>query len=165
MEESKKEIDALKLGNELTLRRYLFNKAQVGRVLNEVDYIVLHLIRETGAQQEIYEGKTYLRDLSEKLMVPMRQTSKMVGKLKDRGLVKWSHDGDGNEGTYVTITEEGTKLLEQQQAVFKKYYGNVIEKFGRENLIELLNLMKQLETIMYSEQERMEGSDHDGGDE
>lgn len=166
MKDNRKETDALTLGNELTLRRYLFNKTQVSRVLNEADYILLQIIMETGNEQGIYEGRTYLKELSEKMMLTIRQTSKLIGKLKERGLVKWSHDGDGNEGTYVTITEEGRQLLEQQQVVYKEYYGNVIERFGKENLIELLNLMKQLETVMCSEQEKMEVIfDADGGDE
>ena len=166
MEENIKETDVLKLGNEFTLRRYLFNKPQVSQVLNEADYILLHIIMETTREHEIYEGKTYLKDLSEKMMLTIRQTSKLISKLKERGLVKWSHDGDGNEGTYVTITDEGRKLMEQQQAVYKEYYGNVINKFGKDNLIELLNLMKQLETVMYSEQEKMEVAlDADRGDE
>lgn len=165
MEENKKETDALVLGNELTLRRYLINKMQVSRVLNEVDYILLHIIMETGSGQEIYEGKTYLKDLSEKMVITIRQTSKLVGKLKERGLVKWAHDGDGKDGTYVTITDEGRKLLEQQEAVYRQYYGNVIEKFGKDNLIQLLNLMKQLETVMCSEQEKMEVTYDDGEDE
>lgn len=165
MEENRKEIDALTLANELTLRRYLFNKTQVNRGLNEADYILLHIIMETGNEQEVYEGKTYLKDLSEKMMLTIRQTSKLIGKLKERGLVNWSHDGDGNEGTYVTIMDAGRKLLEQQQAVYKEYYGNVIKRFGKDNLIELLNLMKQLETVMYSEQEKMEVAfDVDAGD-
>ena len=29
MEEKRQEVDTLKLGNELTMRRYLFNKMQV----------------------------------------------------------------------------------------------------------------------------------------
>lgn len=166
MEENKKETDALKLGNELTLRRYLFNKTKASRQINEADYIVLHIIRDAAKEQEIYEGKTYLKDLSEKMELTIRQTSKLAGRLSEQGLVKWSHDGDGNEGTYVTLTEQGTKLLEQQQDIYKEYYGNVIEKFGRDNLIELLNLMKQLETVMHSERERMEGEeDADRGDE
>ena len=166
MEENIKETDVLKLGNEFTMRRYLFNKPQVSQVLNEADYILLHIIMETAREHEIYEGKTYLKDLSEKMMLTIRQTSKLISKLKERGLVKWSHDGDGNEGTYVTITDEGRKLMEQQQAVYKEYYGNVINKFGKDNLIELLNLMKQLETVMYSEQEKMEVAlDADRGDE
>lgn len=166
MEEKKKETDVVKLGNELTLRRYLFNKAQVSQVLNVPDYIALHLIKEEGGAQEIYGGKTYLKDLSERMQLTIRQTSKLIVKLKERGLVKWSHDGDGNEGTYVTITEDGEKALDQQETFFGEYYGKVIERFGKENLIQLLNLMKQLETVMYSELEGMEVmEDADGEDE
>ena len=79
----------------------------------------------------------------------------MVGVLKERGLVKWMHDGDGSEGTYVTMTADGHKLLEDNREIIKEYYGKVINRFGKENLIELLNLMKQLETVMDSELEEM----------
>jgi len=164
MEEIKKEIDILKLGNELILRRYLFNKMQVSQVLNIPDYIALHIIRETGRKEEIYAGKTYLRDLSQKMQLTIRQTSKLIGNLKERGLVVWSHDGNGSDGTYVTITKEGDKLVERQQAVFKEYYGRVIGKFGKDNLIQLLNLMKQLEIIMGSELEEMEVSEDVDGE-
>ena len=53
----------------------------------------------------------------------------------------------------------------------KRYYGKVFDKFGKENLIQLLQLMKQLETIMSSEIESLEvdadgcGTDEFGADE
>ena len=152
---SLKEIDVLKLSNELTIRRYLFNKEQISRVLSAPDYIALNIIRETETNEQIYSGRTYLKDLAEKMQLSMRQISKMIGNLKERGLVVWSHDGNGSEGTYVTITESGQQLLTQQQKILEEYYGNVIDKFGKDNLIQLLNLMKQLETVMSSEVERM----------
>ncbi len=161
MAENKKEIDILKLGDELILRRYLFNKTQINQGLNIPDYIALHIIRESKTKEEIYEGKTYLKDLSEKMKLTIRQTSKLIGNLKERGLVVWSHDGNGSEGTYVTITKEGDELVEKQQAVLKEYYKRVIGKFGKDNLIQLLNLMKQLEIIMGSELEEMEESEDD----
>ena len=43
----------------------------------------------------------------------------------------------------------------------KKYYGKVIGKFGKENMIKLLQLMKQLETVMSSEIEEMEATKRD----
>lgn len=164
MGENGKEIDILKLGNELILRRYLFNKTQISQGLNIPDYIAMQIIRETRSKEEIYAGKTYLRDLSEKMQLTIRQTSKLIGNLKERGLVVWSHDGNGSDGTYVTITKEGDELVERQQAVLKEYYERVIGKFGRDNLIQLLNLMKQLEIIMGSELEEMEASEDVNGE-
>ena len=155
MKDKNNEIDVLKLSNELTIRRYLFNKEQISRVLSAPDYIALNIIRETETNEQIYSGRTYLKDLAEKMQLSMRQISKMIGNLKERGLVVWSHDGNGSEGTYVTITESGQQLLTQQQKILEEYYGNVIDKFGKDNLIQLLNLMKQLETVMSSEVERM----------
>lgn len=151
----------LKLGNELTIRRYLFDKLQVSHLLTAPDYIALYIINETSGQQNIYAGKTYLKDLSERMQLSIRKTSKIVGGLKERGLVQWLHDGDGSEGTYVTITEEGIELLKKQQDLIQVYYGKVIRKFGTENLVQLLNLMKQLETIMSSEIEEWEEDEDD----
>lgn len=161
MENENKKSDILELSNELTVRRYLFNKDHVNRILSIPDYIALHIIKETEHLETIYAGRTYLKDLAEKMQLSIRQTSRMVGNMKERGLVKWSHDGDGREGTYVTITESGEDILEKQENILKEYYGKVISQYGEDNLIQLLHMMKQLETVMHSELEGMEVSEED----
>lgn len=154
--------DITKLSNELTYRRYLMNKGQLRKLFKELDvpeYIALHCISATNETSSIYSGRTYLKELADKMQLTIRQTSKMVANLRDKGLLKWSHDGNGSEGTYVTITEMGQKLFREQEITLKDYYGRVIEKYGKENLILLLQLMKQLETVMSSEMEESEVQD------
>ena len=154
--------DITKLSNELTYRRYLMNKGQLRKLFKELDvpeYIALHCISTTNETSSIYSGRTYLKELADKMQLTIRQTSKMVANLRDKGLLKWSHDGNGSEGTYVTITEMGQKLFREQEIALKDYYGRVIEKYGKENLILLLQLMKQLETVMSSEMEEAEVQD------
>lgn len=158
MSESMEKMDIIKLSNELTYQRHLFNRAYCKDVFMKMsipEYIALQYIamEETS---NIYSGRTYLKDLSDKLQMSLRQISKIVEKLRDVGYVVWSHDGNGSEGTYVTITESGQIMLKEQQEILKKYYGNVFEKFGKDNLIQLLQLMKQLETVMSSEMEKLE---------
>ena len=148
--------DIKDLTNELTYRRYIMNKGQMRTLFKELklpEYIALQSISVIGGTSEIYGGRTYLNELADKMQLTMRQTSKMIGGLQDKGLLLWSHDGNGSEGTYVTITELGQELLNKQEAMLKNYYGRVIEKFGKENLILLLQMMKQLETVMSSEME------------
>lgn len=152
-------IDIVKLSNELTYHRYLMNRGKVRDFFKKVsipEYIALHHISLESEMSEIYSGRTYLKELAEKMQLSIRQTSKMVGDLRDRGLILWSHDGNGSEGTYVTITENGKKLLNEQEEVLKNYYSKVISKFGKDNMVQLLQMMKQLETIMSSELEEME---------
>lgn len=154
--------EVVELSNELTYRHYLMDKGIVHELFQKMtlpEYIALHMIVLESESTEIYGGRTYLKELSAKMQLTIRQTSKMVGELRDRGLILWSHDGNGSEGTYVTITEMGKKLLEEQEQLLKEYYGKVIIKFGKENLIKLLQMMKQLETIMSSEIEEMEATD------
>ena len=160
--EQMKKDDITKLSNELTYRRYMMNKGQIQKLFQELnmpEYIALHNISTTNETSEIYSGRTYLKDLADKMQLTIRQTSKMVGDLKDRGLLSWSHDGNGSEGTYVTITETGKQLFEKQETILKNYYERVIKKYGKENLVLLLQRMKQLETIMSSEMEGEESQD------
>lgn len=163
MQEEKQEMiekdDVTRLSNELTYRRYMMDKDQIRKLFRELsvpEYLALHSISATNETSEIYSGRTYLKELADRMQLTIRQTSKMVGSLKDRGLLSWSHDGNGSEGTYVTITNMGQKLLNEQEEILKNFYGRVIQKFGKENLILLLQLMKQLETVMGSEMEGVE---------
>lgn len=151
--------DVIKLSNELIYQKYLFNREQIKDIFTKMsipEYIALQYIAMEEKDLDIYSGRTYLKDLSVKLQITMRQTSKMIEGLRDMGYVVWSHDGNGSEGTYVTITESGKTLLKEQEEAMKRYYSKVFDKFGRENLIQLLQLMKQLETVMSSEMETLE---------
>ncbi len=137
-------------------------KEELRRLCKEInvpEYIVLHNISTAGEISEINPGRTYLQELADKMQLSIRQTAKMVGELKDRGLLLWSHDGNGSEGTYVTITEMGQSILEEQENILRNYYGRVVKKYGKENFVLLLQLMKQLENVMHSEIERTQIQD------
>ena len=156
--------DVSMLSHELAYQRYLLNQGNIKQLFEKMslpEYIALHNVAMESELSSIYGERTYLKELSEKMQLTIRQTSKMIGKLRDKGLLTWAHDGDGSEGTYVTITESGKNLLCEQEEVLKKYYGNVIEKFGKEKLIQLLQLMKELETIMSGEFEELEEKDEE----
>lgn len=149
------------LTNELIYRKFLMNSGQRQQFkdLNMPEYIALHIIAKTASEELIYSGKTYLKDLADKMQLSIRQISKMVSELRDRGLLTWSHDGDGTDGTYVVITESGSKLMHQQEHMLEDYYGRVIQKYGPDNLIHLLQMMKELETVMSSELEETKEAD------
>ena len=66
--------------------------------------------------------------------MPIPKTSKMIRKLHERGLVFWSHSGDGRDGTYVVITDSGVRAMERQANILNAYYSRGIEAFGYENL-------------------------------
>ena len=143
--------DVKKLSNELTYRRYLMSRGKDNRIFRKItipEYIALYFISSENTASGGAPEKVYLKTLAERMQLEMYQVSKMAGELKDRGLIVWSHDGNGSQGTYVIITETGQKLLHEQEEILKEYYGRVIEQFGEENLIDLLQKMRHLENVM-----------------
>lgn len=160
--EPDKENVVIPLTKEWIYHRYLLSRDKLHHLLKTLsleEYIALQQILNIGDENSIYGGRVYLHDLADKMQLSMKGTSTMVKKLQDRGCVAWSHDGDGSEGTYVTITETGVKLIRDHDEKVHKYFGNVIHRFGEENMMQLLNLMKQFEAVMSSEAEEEDGDD------
>lgn len=157
-----------KLSNELTYQRYLMNKGKIQNLFRKMtleEYIALNTIISECECSKDCQSKTYLKDLSEKMELPIRKTSKMMEKLKDRGLVLWSYDGNGSEGTYVTITEMGKELFQEQESILRDCYKSVIEKFGKDNLATMLQMMRQFDAVLCGEINERKEEKPDGEDE
>ncbi|MGN1405672.1 MAG: hypothetical protein ACI4WM_05340 [Erysipelotrichaceae bacterium] len=138
-----------KLAYDLTYQRYLLNKDKANYLFNDLsvgDYVVLHTVLG-------FEDKAYLEKLAEMLDLTISRMSNVATNLKNRGLITWSHDGDGSEGTYLTVTETGLKLMDKQEEKLKNYYERVINRFGLKNTVDLIGKMTALETIMEEEME------------
>ena len=76
--------------------------------------------------------------------------------MNGKNLINWNHDGDGKDGTYITITEHGMKVFEKTDNKLRDFYTKVLENFGKEKMIQLLQLMKEFESVMRTEMEQME---------
>lgn len=132
---------------ELTYHRYLLNRSQSTNLFTELtiaEYIALHSIVKVADTTE----RIFLKDLAQKLEMPLSAASRMVRKLKERSLVLWSHDGDGGYGTYVSITSAGVKALNQQDQLLNAYYHRVIDAFGEKEMAQLMQQLDRLERIM-----------------
>lgn len=148
------------LSNEMTYRRYAMSKVNVKKFfydLSITDYIIMSIAAGLHQKNKQSPNRIYLEDLAQKLQLPIYKVSKIVGNLRDRGLLLWSHDGDGSDGTYIIITETGRKTVEKQAQVLKNFYGKVIEKFGKEKFIRFLHMMNKLDEIMQEEIQELEG--------
>lgn len=167
METKWKENEIAKLAYDLTYHKYLLNRAQVPHLFSELtisEYVALHSIAKVTSDQSDSSERTYLKDLADYLEMPIHRASDMVGKLKERGFVIWSHSGSGSDGTYVIITDSGMQAMHRQEDILIAYFSRVIERFGQANLIHLLQQMKALEKIM-DEEFSKQGGDFCGSDE
>ena len=161
-----KKTEAADLASELVYHRYLMNNGQFRRhfkALTVSEYLTLRIIAETASEEGSAPGRTYLEELARRMQLSIPQSSRIVRALRDKGLVRWSHDGNGKDGTYVEMTESGQRLLHEQEGRLKDYYGRVIEAYGRKDMIRLLDMMERLELVMTRElKETEEAPDGDG---
>lgn len=147
------------LAHEITYRKYLLSKddaKNMFRDINIAEYIVLHFMCEQIESVSIYSDRIYLSEISEKLNLPIRKTAKLIREMNGKNLVSWNHDGDGKDGTYVTITEHGKIVFQETDERLRDFYARVIRKFGKEKMIQLLRLMKEFDSVMRTEIEQTE---------
>lgn len=122
--------------------------------ISAADYAAIWL---TVKQDELPgEGKKiYLSDISEKLDLPLAKVSKIVKELQERGLVIWEHDGNGEDGTYVLMTERGVQAVQERKKTVERIYRNVIQQFGEMRFAALIKELSELDEIMNAEIEKM----------
>ena len=144
------------LASEITYRRYMMDKVNLTKIFPDIstmDYIALWVISRLAEKKPDID-KIYLQDIAADLKVPMNRVSEMIQKLRDKGVLIWTHDGDGSEGTYVKLTGSGQEAMKKQQEILGSYYRNVIEEFGKEEFVSMLQMFARLERIMDEESEK-----------
>lgn len=155
-----------KLAYELTYHSHLLNRDKNRSLFTQLgipEYILLHSVSQVASEPSGAPGRAYLKELSQQMGMPMPRLSNMAGRLKEQGLVQWSHDGKGTDGTYLVITDSGRKAMDRQEALLTDYYSRVIGKFGKENLARLVQQMIALEKIM--DEEFISGGEDANGSE
>lgn len=130
---------SFKTGREYTKK--LFQK------MSTSDYVAMWILSK-GLEAGADDTKIYLEDISAQLNLSMGKVSKIAKELQARGLVKWMHDGAGEDGTYMMITENGISSVTEQQKILEGFYKSVIEEYGEERFVRLLGQIAELEEIM-----------------
>lgn len=147
------------LAHEITYRRYLLSRddaRSMFRDINIAEYIVLHFMSEQIESDPIYSDRIYLSEISEKLNLPIRKTSKLIREMSGKNLISWDHDGDGKDGTYVTMTEHGKNVFKETDSRLRDFYTRVLNRIGRDKIIQLLQLMKEFDSVIRTELEQTE---------
>lgn len=143
------------LSNEITYRKYLMEKIDLKKLFKNIsiiDYNAMLAIIRINPQSEETE-KLYLRDIADNLKISIARVSQMIEKLRDKGMIKWMHDGKGEKGTYIQITDRGIKTVEEQHEVLNRFYGKIIERYGKDKFEQMLSMISEFEDIMNEEVE------------
>ena len=117
------------------------------RHISPMDYAALGMILKYA--KEIGQEKLYLKDLAQSFGIPVEELSKMVRILQSKGYVQWSHDGTGEEGTYLRINRDALDPALSQKEYLSDFFQEVVQSFGQERFLHLLDEASQLEELMW----------------
>ncbi len=150
----KQEQELLDLGNRMIRLRYSMDSSHLSTIFKEMsvsDYLILYnLARRMGLHEP--EAKVYLSEISKELDFPISRVSRLVQNLQNKGYVYWEHD---SKGTYIYLSEIGRSAMKSQQEFLRTFFGNVINKMGRDEFIKCLEQMDRLEEVIEAEAVRL----------
>lgn len=81
--------------------------------------------KDTGSE------KIYLKDIVRELNLPMPKVSAIARSLQNKGLVRWTHDGNGEEGTYILLTDTAVTSVQAHRQTLRAYHQRVVGRLWR----------------------------------
>ena len=86
--------------------------------------------------------------LRDSMSMTMPAVSQLVRILEEKGLVMRENAVKDRRVTLVTVTEKGEQVLRDSQEQFNQMFNRLIERYGPEELEQLIQMLKRLsETI------------------
>ena len=157
MAENLQSGDVLELGDRIIRIRYSMDAEHLNRVFTVIsmtDYMILaKLSRTMGFNNP--DTRVYLSEISKEMSRPINQVSQMVQNLQDKGYVYWEHDQEQRKGTYIYISETGREAMIRQREILHRYFANIVDRLGEDNVAKILDMMFRLETVMEEEAEKL----------
>lgn len=145
--------DIIDIANEITVHSYRMGKTNTEKLFKNIsplDYEIISILAKKYASDG-KNSKIYLADIAKQMNLSIIRVSRLVRSLSEKKFVIWQHDGAGDAGTYIQITEKGMETVKAQQDILRSFYTNVIDKFGKERFVAQLKEMAELDRIMQNE--------------
>ena len=140
-------------GNELICLFHKFHKLKYLDTiskLSKVEFMILNKIMRMKEKGEV-EPKITISNMAKFLSTTNPAASKMLSVMEDKGYIKRINDQEDKRVTYVTLTNEGEKIIVEAHKSFHEFSKTVIQKMGKQDLNDFVELFQKLLTIIEEE--------------
>lgn len=148
--------DLLDLMNKF---RLLGQKYKHFRELSQAEFCMLMTIGQTVMikKKENIENKAAAgittTEIVNILGTSLSAASKLLRSIEKKGYIKREACHKDRRLTYIFLSEKGKDVLKDQKAKVDELMNSIIEKMGRENMMQLRDLTAQVYEIMKEEME------------
>lgn len=116
--------------------------------ISKGEFFMLHTIIHLTHKKDDDNPGVKISVLCEKTEMSKPAASQMLNSLEDKGLVERIVTKSDRRVVYVTLTEEGKKVLDQAALHMTNLVEKVVERLGPEDTKELTRLFDKLYTII-----------------
>lgn len=141
--------------------RLLNQKYKNAGELSHAEFFVLMTIAKTMMEKQMSEKEIQEREMHEKEMSGITTTeivktlgtslsagSKLLRSVEEKGYIERAAHPKDRRVTYILLSEKGDAILKKQMKECDALMDSVVERVGKDNMIQLKNLLEQVyETI------------------
>ncbi len=136
-------MDYRKLAYEFLKIGYVMSRSQSQRKINEM------------AQGELYvlnflfnKGETALpSEISDEMKVSTARMATILGSLEKRNYIERTIDKNDRRKVIVSITEEGSNFVQQNQKIILDRVENLFKELGEKDSLEYVRITKKISEI------------------
>lgn len=114
------------------------------------EFLTLSILREYQKKNSHQLG-VCVSDIAKKQHVAKSQVSRTLRGLEENGLIERTSAKEDRRNTYVSLTPKGNQMLDDVKKNMERHYQKVMEKFGEDNMENLIGLCDKLVNIIEEE--------------
>lgn len=134
-----------------------FRRLNLGMMIPELNYTDFHTLVSIACCRENCAAngeEVKVSMLTRTMEMAPTAVSRSLKSLEQRKYIQRTVSDTDRRYTYVQLTPEGEKALEQAQDAIDNYFAAVFEKFGADNIENLLKQLNQLYHVAAAEIEQ-----------
>lgn len=144
------EMNNFNIMNKEELKDFLFNALRVLHRFERVEVSEFDLNFPLIYLLKFLKRRSPLRisEISDEMIIPLFNATRLVDQLEKRALVKRERDINDKRNIYVSITRDGSKMVTKIEEFTLKTIMENIGQFEQDELIKIIDLMRNLDDIL-----------------
>lgn len=116
--------------------------------LTQMECMVLFYLSKSLQNEEIQSLGVKVSAITNHMDIPKPATSKVLNSLEEIGYIERNIDRSDRRVTYIKLTEEGFKQIENMRRLRDKFVNELMNKLGHHDAKELIRIIDKLYQIV-----------------
>ena len=130
---------------------------RVFRFMPLPEFLVMQSVKRLSAESVYADRRVGVKEMGERMQMPVSRLYRIVRAMQEKEYIEKKDTPGDPEGAYLLISEQGAKMLREQERFLKQYGREILKEYGKENVEQLLDMLRRFEKIAVHKAEDMPG--------